>query len=89
MQQCLRPPMDAAFSSRLSEDSRLIVQAATLGILFSISLLYLETLLLVRVALKLRSLRFHSPRLSRIAVFLIQTNVSPDHLPQWRASLVC
>ena len=35
MQQCLRvtlrPPMDAAFSSRLSQDSRLIVQAATLG----------------------------------------------------------
>ena len=29
----------------------------------------------VRVALKLRSLRFHSPRLCRIAVFLIQTNV--------------
>ena len=40
--------------------------------LFSVSLL----LLLVRVALKLRSLRFHSPRLCRIAVFLIQTNVS-------------
>ena len=30
----------------------------------------------VRVALKLRSLRFHSPRLCRIAVLLIQTNVS-------------
>ena len=28
------------------------------------------------VALKLRSLRFHSPRLCRTAVFLIQTNVS-------------
>ena len=28
------------------------------------------------VALKLRSLRFHSPRLCRAAVFLIQTNVS-------------
>ena len=42
------------------------------SLLFSISLLFL----LVRVALKLRSLRFHSPRLCRIAVFLIQTNVS-------------
>ena len=28
------------------------------------------------VALRLRSLRFHSPRLCRVAVFLIQTNVS-------------
>ena len=34
---------------------------------FSLSLLFL----LVRVALKLRSLRFHSPRLCRVAVFLI------------------
>ena len=40
--------------------------------LFSRSLLFL----LVRVALKLRSLEFHSLRLCRIAVFLIQTNVS-------------
>ena len=32
--------------------------------------------MLVRVALKLRSLRFHSPHLCRVAVFLIQTNVS-------------
>ena len=39
---------------------------------FSLYLLFL----LVRVALKLRSLRFHSLRLCRIAVFLIQTNVS-------------
>ena len=39
---------------------------------FSISLLFL----LLLVALKLRSLRFHSPRLCRVAVFLIQTNVS-------------
>ena len=34
----------------------------------------------VRVALKLRSLRFHSPRLCRIAVFLIQTNVSQTNV---------
>ena len=34
-------------------------------------------LLLSRVALKLRSLLFHSPRLCRIAVFSIQTIVSP------------
>ena len=40
--------------------------------LFSISL----RSLLVRVALKLWSLRFHSPRLCRIAVFSIQTIVS-------------
>ena len=45
------------------------------SLLFSISLLFL----LVRVALKLRSLRFHSPRLCRIAVFLIQTIVSLAH----------
>ena len=42
------------------------------SLLFSISLLFL----LVRVAFKLRSLRFHSPRLCRITVFLIQNNVS-------------
>ena len=30
----------------------------------------------MRVALKLRSLRFHTPRLFRVAVFLIQTNAS-------------
>ena len=39
---------------------------------FSVSLPFM----LLLVALKLRSLRFHSPRLCRIAVFLIQTNVS-------------
>ena len=39
---------------------------------FSISLFSLHLL----VALRLRSLRFHSPRLCRAAVFLIQTNVS-------------
>ena len=39
------------------------------GLLFS----FLSLLL---VALRLRSLRFHSPRLCRVAVFLIQTNVS-------------
>ena len=33
----------------------------------------------MRVALKSRSLRFHSPRLCRIAVFLIQTIVSLAH----------
>ena len=38
----------------------------------SISLFFLHLL----VALRLRSLRFHSPRLCRVAVFLIQTNVS-------------
>ena len=32
-----------------------------------------------QVALRLRSLRFHSPRLCRVAVFLIQTNVSLSH----------
>ena len=42
------------------------------SLLFSSSLLFL----LVRVALKLRSLRFHSPRLCRIAVFSIHTVVS-------------
>ena len=40
--------------------------------LFSISLPFLR----VRIALKLRSLRFHCPRLCRIAVFLIHTIVS-------------
>ena len=40
------------------------------------SLLISLLFLLVRVALKLRSLRFHSLRLCRIAVFSIQTNVS-------------
>ena len=39
---------------------------------FSISLFFLHLL----VALRLRSLRFPSPRLCRVAVFLIQTNVS-------------
>ena len=34
------------------------------------------------VALKLRSLRFHSPRLCRAAVFLIQTNVSLSLRPK-------
>ena len=33
------------------------------------------------VALRLRSLRFHSPRLCRVAVFLIQTNVSLTLIP--------
>ena len=45
---------------------------SSLFCLFSISLFFLHLL----VALRLRSLRFHSPRLCRVAVFLIQTNVS-------------
>ena len=45
------------------------------SLLCSISLLFL----LVRVALKVRSHRFHSPRLCRIAVLLIQTIVSLPH----------
>ena len=36
----------------------------------------MKQLLHLLVALRLRSLRFHSPRLCRVAVFLIQTNVS-------------
>ena len=43
-----------------------------LSLLFSVPLFFL----LVRVALKLRSLRFHPPRLCRLVVFLIHTNVS-------------
>ena len=58
------------------------------SLLFSSSLLFL----LVCVALKLRSLRFHSPCLCRIAVFSIQTNVSLSHAGDppfslWRRSL--
>ena len=44
---------------------------------FLFSFLFLcSFFLLVRVALKLRGLRFHPPRLCRLAVFLIHTNVS-------------
>ena len=68
----LGPPLDDAFSS--SKPHRF-------SLLFSISLLFL----LVRVALKLRSLRFHSPRVFRIAIFSIQPIVSPpfprNHFP--------
>ena len=39
-------------------------------------LLFLYLYLCVRVALKLRSLRIHSPHLCRLAVFSVQTNVS-------------
>ena len=71
---------------RANPPGRLPLPAAVLGLwlrpqwmqaslLFCISLLFL----LVRVALKLRSLRFHSPRLCCVAVFLIQTNVSLSH----------
>ena len=55
------------------------------SLLFSISLISL----LVRVALKLRSLRFHSPRVCRIAVFSIQTivslctHLSAQAIPRW------
>ena len=37
----------------------------------------IDLFLLVRVALKLRSLHIHPPRLYRLAVFSIQTNVPP------------
>ena len=52
----------------------LFLKPTLLSLLFSvsISLFFLHLL----VALRLRSLRFHSPRLCRVAVFLIQTNVS-------------
>ena len=43
---------------------------------FPVSSLSLCFFLHLLVALRLRSLRFHSPRLCRVAVFLIQTNVS-------------
>ena len=48
------------------------------GLLFSFQSLFylLVSFCTCLVALKLRSLRFHSPRLCRAAVFLIQTNVS-------------
>ena len=48
------------------------------GLLFSFQSLFylLVSFCACLVALKLRSLRFHSPRLCRAAVFLIQTNVS-------------
>ena len=42
--------------------------------------LLLELSLAVRVALKLRSLRFHPTRLCRIAVSLIQSDVSLFHI---------
>ena len=48
------------------------------GLLFSFQSLFylLVSFCTCLVALKLRSLRFHFPRLCRAAVFLIQTNVS-------------
>ena len=48
------------------------------GLLFSFQSLFylLVSFCTCLIALKLRSLRFHSPRLCRAAVFLIQTNVS-------------
>ena len=51
------------------------------GLLFSFQSLFylLVSLCTCLVALKLRSLRFHSPRSCRAAVFLIQTNVSLWH----------
>ena len=41
-----------------------------------LSLIIIRTVNIILVALRLRSPRFHSPRLCRVAVFLIQTNVS-------------
>ena len=54
------------------------------GLLFSFQSLFylLVSFCTCLVALKLRSLRFHSPRLCRAAVFLIQTNVSLGHPPK-------
>ena len=46
------------------------------SLLSSVSFLSLCFFLHSLEALRLRSLRFHSPRLCRVAVFLIQTNVS-------------
>ena len=43
---------------------------------FLVFYFFLYLYLYVRVALKLRSLRIHSPRLCRLAVFSVQTNVS-------------
>ena len=47
-----------------------------LSLLFSVSLFSL----LVRVSLKLRSLRYHPPGLCRIAVFSIQTNIPSSQM---------
>ena len=46
------------------------------SLLFSVSFLSLCFFLHLLGALRLRSLWFHSPRLCRVAVFLIQTNAS-------------
>ena len=55
------------------ESNSLFSPCSAATTLFSSLSLYYNT---VCVALKLRSLRLHSPRLCRIAVLLIQTNVS-------------
>ena len=63
--------------------SMLLFQDAALSCLFcffSISLFFLHLLL----ALRLRSLRFLPPRWCRVAVFLIQTNVSLAYLEVYR-----
>ena len=61
------------------------------GLLFSFQSLFylLVSFCTCLVALKLRSLRFHSPRLCRAAVFLIQTNVSLSLIfsPLWPSLL--
>ena len=44
--------------------------------LYLVFYFFLYLYLYVRVALKLRSLRIHSPHLCRLAVFSVQTNVS-------------
>ena len=55
---------------------RLRPQRMRPSLFFSVSVLSLCFFLHLLVALRLRSLRFHSPRLCRVAVSLIQTNVS-------------
>ena len=61
------------FTEQANEDMGLCLRPPwmLLSFLFSLSFLFL----LVRVALQLRSLRFHSPLSCRITVFLMQTKV--------------
>ena len=66
------PPLSSSTSTESLTAPPKDAAFSSLFCFFSISLLFL----LLLVALKLRSLRFHSPRLCRVAVFLIQTNVS-------------
>ena len=56
--------------------THLLSQRMQPSLLFSVSFLSLCFFLHLLVALRLRSLWFHCPRLSRVAVFLIPPNVS-------------